>query len=204
MEDFETNQTEPDTAVDPEPAAPFSQRLILFMVAGSVLLLDQFSKNLVEQTLNMYQVFAPFPEFEGVFRIIHATNTGMALGLFPDGSLFFGVMAVIVSSVIIIYNHTMPRGNVWLRLALGLTLGGALGNLIDRIRLGHVTDFLDFGPVPIFNVADAAVVCGALLLGLLMLVDARREKRAAAAETLAATEFETSSNNLTEESSSIN
>ena len=66
--------------------------------------------------------------------------------------------AIIVSMVIIIYNLRLPAGHLFLRVALGMQLGGALGNLIDRARLGHVTDFIDVGPVPIFNIADAAVV----------------------------------------------
>lgn len=201
MEEFDSSKIDDDTAVQQSSPASLKQRLVLFIVAGSVILLDQFSKQLIEQTLELYQVYAPFPAYESFFRLIHATNTGMALGLFPDGSLFFGLMAVVVSGIIIIYNHTIPAGNMWLRIALGLTLGGALGNLLDRLRLGHVTDFLDFGPVPIFNVADTAVVCGALLLGVLMMIDARQEKKAAAAKQTSTTEFEASSNNLSEESS---
>jgi lipoprotein signal peptidase len=63
-------------------------------------------------------------------------------------------------------------------VVLGLLIGGALGNLIDRVRLGHVTDFLDFGPWPIFNVADTAVVVGALVMAWLMWAEARAEARA--------------------------
>jgi len=201
MEDLNKTQPEEDTAVDnpQEQSASLKQRLVLFIVAGSILLLDQLSKNIVEQALALYEVYAPFPAYESFFRIIHATNTGMALGLFPDGSLFFGLMAILVSGVIIFYNHTIPYGNIWLRVALGLTLGGALGNLIDRLRLGHVTDFFDFGPVPIFNVADAAVVSGAILLGFLMLLDARHEKKMADAQA----NHEALTTNLTEESSRI-
>jgi signal peptidase II len=170
MHDLETIETPPQ-------AAPRQERLILFVIAIAVILLDQFSKNLVEQSLALYEVWAPFPALEPYFRFIHAANTGAAFGLFPDISLFFGLMALLVSGFIIYYNHTLPADNRWLRVALGLTLGGALGNLIDRLRLGHVTDFLDFGPWPVFNVADMAVVSGAILLGWLALQESRQERR---------------------------
>lgn len=171
----EENDITPD---GPQPASR-NQQVILFLVAGAVILLDQASKWLVEQSLALYEVWAPIPAIEPLFRIMHATNTGAAFGLFQGGGLFFGVMALIVSAGIIYYNHTLPAGNNWLRIALGLTLGGALGNLIDRFRLGHVTDFLDFGPWPVFNVADMAVVGGAILLGWLTWRESRQMKQAA-------------------------
>jgi len=157
--------------------ASINQQLILFLVAGGVILLDQFSKRLVEQSLALYEAWAPIPALEPYFRVLHATNTGAVFGLFQGGGLLFALMALIVSVGIIYYNHTLPAGNFWLRVALGLTLGGALGNLIDRFRLGHVTDFLDFGPWPVFNVADMAVVGGAILLGWLVLQESRQQKR---------------------------
>lgn len=170
------------TPLPPEEKAPLNQRLILFVIAAGVILLDQFSKMLVEQSLPLYEVWAPFPAYEAYFRILHATNTGIAFGLFPEGSPFFAIMAIIVSGAIIYYNYIISAGHRWFRIALGLTLGGALGNFIDRVRIGHVTDFLDFGPWPIFNVADMAVVGGAILLGWLVFLDARAEKRAVEAE----------------------
>jgi signal peptidase II len=170
----EENNPPPDT---PRPASR-SQQVILFLVAGTVILLDQFSKQLVEQSLALYEVWAPIPAIEPFFRIMHATNTGAAFGLFQGGSLLFAILALVVSGGILYYNHTLPAGHNGLRVALGLTLGGALGNLIDRFRLGHVTDFLDFGPWPIFNVADMAVVGGALLLGWLTWRESRQMKQA--------------------------
>ena len=178
MEDLNTQEIKEDLPYDEyeEQPAPLRQRLILFVVAGIIILLDQVSKNLVEQSLAIYETWAPLPELAAYFRITHATNTGMAFGLFNGGSVFFALMAVIVTVAIILFNHTLPAGNKWLRVALGLTMGGALGNLIDRIRLGHVTDFFDFGPLPIFNVADMAVVSGAILLGWLMFLESRQEQ----------------------------
>lgn len=198
MHNLNTQQAKNDTTISPQPVSsqpgtlarstPLSQYLILLAVAGIVILLDQFTKYLIERSLNLYEIWAPFPAIEPYFRIMHATNTGTAFGLFPNGSLFFGLMALIVSVAIIYYNHTLPAGNVWLRVALGLTLGGAIGNLIDRLRLGHVTDFLDFGPWPVFNVADMAIVGGAILLGLIVLQESREEQKAAQLEKAASEE----------------
>jgi signal peptidase II len=83
------------------------------------------------------------------------------------------VVAILVAVIIIVYNYRLPTGHFLFRAALGLQLGGALGNLIDRIRLGHVTDFLDFGSWPVFNLADASIVGGVAVLVLLMLLEGR-------------------------------
>lgn len=154
------NSQKPNTAV----TATLRQRLTLFIVAISVILLDQFTKWLVETNLDLYQVWEPIPAIAPFFRILHATNTGAAFGFLPQAAPVFATMAVLVSCGIIYYSHTLPADQSLMRVALGCTLGGALGNVIDRFRLGHVTDFLDFGPWPIFNVADTAVVTGALIL----------------------------------------
>lgn len=155
---------------------PILQRLFLFAVAGTAVLLDQLSKALIEAVMPMYTAWAPFPEQAHLFRFTHVSNTGAAFGLFPEGGMLFAVVAVAVTGIIVLYNFALPAGHFTLRLALGLQLGGALGNLIDRLRLGHVTDFLDFGPWPVFNLADAAIVAGVCLLAL----SVWREERAGA------------------------
>jgi signal peptidase II len=161
--------TERQEATPSSPArerAPVLQRLFLFAVAGTTVLLDQLSKALIESVMPMYTTWAPFPEQAHLFRVTHVSNTGAAFGLFPEGGRLFAVVAVAVIGIIVLYNFALPAGHFTLRLALGLQLGGALGNLIDRLRLGHVTDFLDFGPWPVFNLADAAIVAGVCLLAL--------------------------------------
>ncbi|KAA3661814.1 MAG: signal peptidase II [Chloroflexi bacterium] len=159
--------------------------MMLFWIAGLVILLDQLTKMFVESRLPLYDMWAPIPSIQELFRITHVPNTGMAFGLFPSGSSFFLIVAVVVALAIIYYNFTLPKGQFALRLALGLQLGGALGNFVDRLRIGHVTDFLDFGPWPVFNVADMAIVSGAIVLGWLVLQETREEyaqkKREAAA-----------------------
>ena len=122
--------------------------LIMFVIMAISIGLDQWTKNIIETNLRLGEVYAPFPEIEQFFRIFHVSNTGAAFGLLPSGGPVFAVLAVIVSLFIIYYNHILPKGQIGFRIVLGLLLGGALGNFIDRVRLGHVTDFLDFGPWP--------------------------------------------------------
>jgi signal peptidase II len=93
------------------------------------------------------------------------------------------LVALLVAGIIILYNYRLPTGHILFRVALGLQLGGALGNLIDRIRLGHVTDFLDFGPFPVFNVADASIVAGVLVLVFLMLTERQEQPEEAPARS---------------------
>ena len=148
--------------------ATTGQQLFLFVVTAVVILLDQLSKYFVEISLPMYQSYAPIPIIADIFRFTHATNTGAAFGIFPAGGSFFMVVAIVVGAVILYYNYTLPAGQMGLRLALGLQLGGAWGNVTDRFRLGHVTDFLDFGPWPVFNLADTSIVVGVIILAWLM------------------------------------
>jgi signal peptidase II len=170
--------------LSPRQPSPWRHRLFLLAVALAVVGADQATKVAVERALPLNASWAPFPDLVPFFCLTHVSNTGAAFGLFPTGSLLFAVIAVAVSLFILVYNFRLGTGELLLRYALGLQLGGAVGNLIDRLRLGHVTDFLDFGPWPVFNLADMAVVGGVLVLGLLMLQEERenlqRRRRAQA------------------------
>ncbi len=171
------NHVEEETAVPPE-RAPLKERAILIIVALIVIFLDQFSKWLVESNLQIGESWIPLEGMASLFRIIHTFNTGAAFGLFAGGSLFFAGTAIVISLAILFFNHRLEADNKWLRVALGLQLGGAMGNFIDRMRIGQVTDFLDVGPWPyIFNVADLAVVSGAILLGILVWQESREEQK---------------------------
>ena len=165
-------------------SAKLSHKLLLIVIATAVIAIDQISKWMVEQNLPLYHVWAPVPELENFFRVFHVSNTGAAFGLFPAGSGLFTIAAVLVSIGILYYNFTLDEKQLWLRVALGLQLGGALGNLIDRMRLGHVTDFLDFGPWAIFNLADLAVVTGAVILGVVVWQEQRELARQEAQPTM--------------------
>ena len=171
-----TPVAESETAVPPPPAATLTERLILFLIALLTIGVDQFSKFLIEANLDLFEVYAPIPSLEAYFRIFHIYNTGSAFGLFSGGGNIFRYLAIIVSLGIIYYNHILPGKQRLLRLALGLQMGGALGNMIDRFRIGHVTDFIDIGPWYIFNLADLAVVSGAVILGILVFQESRELK----------------------------
>lgn len=164
------------TSPSVKPASVPEQSLLLWVTAV-VVLLDQLTKYVIEHTMPLYTSYAPFPAFEPFIQFTHAANTGAAFGIFPEGGQFFSGVAIVVTVVILIYNYWLPQGQYLLRLALGLQLGGAMGNLIDRLRLGYVTDFFDIGSLPIFNVADAFIVLGVLLLCGLMLKEQQTERK---------------------------
>lgn len=186
MNDSEmTPAVEEETAVSSpkppkkQPRAALVERLLLFSMALLVITADQYTKFLVESNLALFEVYAPIPSLESVFRIFHIYNTGATFGLFAGGGDIFRYLAIVVSLGIIYYNHILSGNQRLLRLALGLQMGGALGNMIDRFRIGHVTDFIDIGPWYIFNLADLAVVSGAVILGILVWQESRELKKQA-------------------------
>jgi signal peptidase II len=140
------------------------------LIALGVLALDRFSKWLVASRLTLHDTITVVP---GFFRITHVENSGAAFGLFSDSSfewkltllILFSLLALTVVSILLWKNSHIVNAT---GTALALILGGALGNLWDRMIAGHVVDFLDFyvGTYhwPSFNVADSAIVVGAILL----------------------------------------
>ncbi len=144
----------------------------LLAVAGAVVAVDQFTKLLVDQYLPLYTLKPIIPRF---FNLVHARNTGAAFSMFagepaPLRTLFFAGLALLVVGGICYAYTKLKREEVWTRWAYALICGGAIGNLVDRLRLGEVIDFLDFyvGPYhwPAFNVADSAITVGACLLAI--------------------------------------
>lgn len=159
--------------------------LALAGVVTLVLLVDQASKAYVAAHLPLHDSWAPVKALDEVFRFTHVRNTGAAFGLFPQGGVVFLAIAVIVSVIILYYYRQVPAGAWLMRLALGFQLGGALGNAIDRLRLGYVVDFFDVWYWPVFNVADSCVVLGVGALVLLMLREERHERQLQAAQKAA-------------------
>ena len=151
---------------------------VLPIVAGLVIALDQWSKRLVETNLGLYQSWTPVPALKGWFEFHYITNTGAAFGLFQNANLIFIVIAIVVTIVVLYYYWRLPGGEWLLRLALGLQLGGALGNLIDRLRVGNVIDFIHVRYWFVFNVADASLVVGVALMALLLLRQDVLERKA--------------------------
>ncbi|UCC89758.1 MAG: signal peptidase II [Anaerolineales bacterium] len=138
--------------------------MILVGVAILVLVLDQLTKVWVSATLPEGGWWSPLPGLWRVFRITHITNSGAAFGMFPNQGNFFILVAVGVALAIVFYYRYLPTEQWLVRVSLGLQLGGAIGNLLDRIRYGHVVDFVDIGFWPIFNVADVSIVTGVIVL----------------------------------------
>jgi signal peptidase II len=154
---------------------------LIYWIAGGVILLDQYLKFVVRSTLAVGESWEPLPGFGPYVRLLHIENNGAAFGMFQQGGLLFTVIAIVVSAVILYYSTRLPEGQWMLRVALGLQLGGALGNLIDRLLRGPVTDFFNLLSVintPIFNVADLSITTGVIVLLLLMWRDSRHRTAA--------------------------
>ncbi len=153
------------------------------LLAIATLALDQLTKWLIANSLEIGQSFAPIPALSNLFAITHVTNTGVAFGLFKEAGTFFIFVAVVVITVIVSYLRKLPKDQWLVRIALGLQLGGAFGNLVDRLRLGYVVDFIDFKFWPVFNVADSAIVIGVVLLAVAMWREGRPPSRSQEPET---------------------
>jgi signal peptidase II len=135
-------------------------------VAAAVVLLDQVSKWLIQARIPLEG--APVPVIPGYLWLHHVHNNGSAFGQFRGTGPLLIAAAVIASVCIIVYRARLKRRLEpvprLLSLGLALALGGAIGNMVDRVRLGEVVDFLDLGWFPVFNLADTAITLGALAL----------------------------------------
>lgn len=149
----------------------------LWLSAG-VMLLDQVTKQLVIKHIDHFESISVMPHLNWV----HLHNRGAAFSMMSDlPPWFFVLLASAVSIGILIWLRRNPRGQMLMASGLSLILGGALGNVIDRVRLGHVTDFIDVyyeqWHFAAFNIADMAITIGAGLLLLDMLVETLRERK---------------------------
>ena len=151
--------------------------LILIAIAGTIVILDQITKNAVRQSLNFGESWMPLEWLAPYARVLHIQNTGAAFGMFKEGSLIFTGLAVLVTIFILYYFPQVPKEEWPLRLAMGMQMGGAVGNLIDRLIFGHVTDFISVGNFPIFNIADSSISVGAAVLILGIWISERKEKK---------------------------
>ncbi len=154
-------------------------RVAFFGLAAAIVVADQLSKAWI---VAGFPVGEPVEILGAWVRIWSVANTGALFGLFRDQAVLFAVLSVAVMALIVWYHGRAVVGNGWLAtLALGLLLGGAVGNFIDRIRLGHVVDFVDMGfpggwRFYTWNLADAAISSSILLLLLMaVLPPGRRE-----------------------------
>lgn len=150
---------------------------IVLLTALLVLALDQASKAAVQQFL-IDRGSSSVPLFGGLVRLTYVENWGSAFGLFQNQTLFFIVIGVLVIGGILIGQRFIPAHRTTLAICLGMQLGGASGNLLDRVRFGHVFDFVDLTWWPVFNVADSAIVVGVLILVYHLLTSPADQKQA--------------------------
>ena len=148
-----------------------TKELTFFFTAFIVVAVDQLSKYLVKANMTLGQ---SIPD-EGFFRITYATNTGGVFGIFANQAFLITLTAIVGVVAILIFSRYPQANRVQIRIALGLLWGGAIGNLIDRIRLGAVVEVIDLGAWPGFILADSAVVVGIIIMGSCVLFQSRRD-----------------------------
>lgn len=166
----------------PNPVAGRFGRLAWLWLSLVVLVIDQATKVYFDSSLSMYQQIVVIPDY---FSWTLAYNTGAAFSFLADSSgwqrWLFALIAVVVSAVLVVWLKRLGRNETWLAVALALVLGGALGNLYDRVVLGHVVDFIlvhwrNTHYFPAFNVADSAITVGAVMLALDMFKSKKSEE----------------------------
>ncbi len=172
--------------VQSAPRRPLGRRpggVLLLVVGALAFLADQASKRLVQDHFVSCD-YAPgqvlIPHW---LSLIYTCNTGAAFGLLANETLLFVLIAVVVIGVIVAYFRFLPANRPWLKLSLGLQLGGALGNLVDRLRQGFVTDFIYVRSFPVFNVADSCIVIGVMILAYYLLFAPAQSKPSNPANT---------------------
>ena len=171
-----TNAVRPILAAERSLAAGSAQWLSLLAVAGTALFADQLTKQIIARTLAVGEKI----DIVRPFSIRHVENSGIAFGFFSSRTtVVIAVTSIAVAWMLWFFARSARRHPV-LPVALGLVLGGSVANLVDRIRLGHVTDFLDFEAWPAFNLADTFIVVGvAVLLAALFAADRETVHRGA-------------------------
>ncbi|MDT8285941.1 MAG: signal peptidase II [Elusimicrobiales bacterium] len=151
-----------------------ARKLLSPAIVLSVFLLDRLTKGLVLEKLYFSSVqVLPF------FSLHYVENTGVSFGMFRDNNAFFIVFSAVLIGALMIFRRRLAAHGAAAEAGAALVLGGALGNLYDRIAYGHVVDFLDFSFFPaVFNVADASITVGAVLLAFGMKDDGKARRRA--------------------------
>lgn len=151
-----------------------------YVIAVVMIVIDQWTKYLVIENMTIGE---SIPVIENIFYLTSHRNPGAAWGILQGQMWFFYIITLIVVGIIIYYIEHYAKTNRLLGISLGLVLGGAIGNLIDRVRFQEVVDFVDVYifsyDYPIFNVADSSLVVGVILIGIITLFEeARKDKKA--------------------------
>jgi signal peptidase II len=164
-----TNALQPVLAAERTFAAGPAQWLSLLLVAAAAVAADQLTKQIVARALTLGDAV----ELAGPLSIHHVHNSGIAFGLFSSATSIVIALTGVAVACLVLFFARSGRRHPLLPVALGLVLGGSVSNLLDRVRLGHVTDFIDLRYWPAFNLADTFIVVGVGIL-LLTLVAADR------------------------------
>ncbi len=131
-----------------------------WIIMLGIFVIDQISKYYVVQNLHYLE---STPVIPNIFHLTYVHNYGAAFGILQNKRVFFIVISVLVITVFLYFYRHLPKD--WMtKIAVGMALGGTIGNLFDRLRLGYVVDFFDFQIWPVFNIADSALVVGMILL----------------------------------------
>ena len=155
--------------------------LFLFTVAGIIVALDQWTKNLIRANIPVGGTWLPegWDSLTPYARVVHWHNTGAAFGMFKNGAIIFTLLAFVVIAAIIWFYREIDPVDWYLRLALAMQMGGALGNLIDRLLYdGVVTDWISIGNFAVFNVADASITVGTVIMLIGVWIMEKRTKQA--------------------------
>jgi signal peptidase II len=160
---------------------------LVLITAAAIITLDQVIKYLVSRYLPLGGAWSPLPGPNPVFQIVYTANTGVAFGLFKNLGPVFIIIRLVVSVIILFYAWRLREDQRLIALALGLMLGGTIGNAIDGVRLGYVIDFFDVGIGTLrnaSNLADWSIVLCVILLGIALLREDRKRKQGSAAADL--------------------
>lgn len=151
----------------------------LFLVAGIVIVFDQVTKILVRSELGVGESWMPWEAISDIAVVVHTWNTGMTLGFLQGtNGLFIALSEIICILIIFLYPSLIRHRDIRVvGLGLGLILGGAIGNLIDRLAVGYVTDIFLVNLLPVFNLADIAIFIGGAILAFSLIFD-QRDKNA--------------------------
>ena len=167
---LEQQATQLDGSQDTSPRWSFQRDWILLLTIVAVFAADQLTKFAIKGTLRLGESWPS----EGFIRLTHGANTGTAFGLLPNQTLFLIIASIVAIAFLAYFYRAYALPSPILRLAIGLQLGGAFGNLFDRVAFGAVTDFIDVGWWPIFNIADSSICVGMATLVIVMLLFDRK------------------------------
>ena len=142
---------------------------VFYLIAGAVFIFDQISKEFIRLWIPLGDSWPS----TGFLRIVHGTNTGSAFGLFAGFTNLLILASIVGIAAVLYYFYRQGNNAIALRISLGLIVGGALGNLFDRVVSGKVVDFISVGWWPSFNIADSAISVGMFLLIFTMIFGER-------------------------------